>query len=171
MKAINKKLLDLTEDGNLQEIKRIENLKHIDFTSVRKDNTSLLSMFVELENDSLYYIKKCLNAGVDINHENNQGTTALHIASLSNKPELVDFLINQNAKYDTESYASLVVMKQLLNQKNELIICRLLEIVEDYSILKTNLNGLSGIDFDYLDNIKNKVDFIDKINNNLPEKL
>lgn len=91
MKSINRKLLEIAEDGNLKEIKRIENFKHIDWTSLREDNTSLLTIFVELDYDNIYYMKKCLDAGININHQNKQGTTALNIAAISNKAEIVDF--------------------------------------------------------------------------------
>jgi ankyrin repeat protein len=171
MKAINKKLLDLAEDGNSKEIKRIENFKHIDWTSLRKDNTSLLSMFIELDNDALYYIKKCLDAGANINQANNQGTTALHIAALSNKPEIVDFLILNNAKFDIQTDSSLIALKQILHEKYELIIYKLLEIVDDYPRLKDNLKHYKKDQLDYLDEIKKKVEFVQKIKDDLPEKI
>lgn len=172
MKAINKKLLDLAEDGNLAEIKRIEKFKHIDWTSLRKDNTSLLTLFIELENDSLYYMKKCLDAGIDVNHSNNQGTTALHIAALSNKSELVDFLISKGATLDIETESSLISFKQILNEKHELVLYKLLELVEDYPLLIKNLNKYDyyACDLNYLNEIKEKMEFMKKIKDDLPER-
>lgn len=173
MKSINKKLLEIAEDGNLEELKRIEKFKHIDWTSLREDNTSLLTIFVELEHDSLYYVKKCLDAGIDVNHQNKQGTTALHIAAISNNVQVVDFLISKGAKFDIESEASLISLKQILNGKNELIIHKILGIVYDYSCLIKNLEKYDyyPCDLDYLNEINEKSVFMKKIDYNLPEKV
>jgi len=47
-------------------------------------------------------IKKCLQDGIDINSQEDVGSTALHAAASSDKKEIVEFLISKGAKVDAK---------------------------------------------------------------------
>lgn len=87
--------------------------------------------FTSVKNYQLNSIKKYLQSGQDINAENDDGMTALHIACRSNNLELVKFLVDNKASINHQpegyeitplmtacSYGHMDIVKYLVEECN-----------------------------------------------------
>ena len=112
--------------------------------------------FVFYNNDEI--VKLLLNAGADIDKQNNNGNTALILASLDNYVEIVELLLNAGADIDKQNNKGNTALFYASKDNNIEIVKLLLNA--DADIDKQNNNGDTALILSAMDNNREMVELL-----------
>jgi ankyrin repeat protein len=120
----------------------INNGSNVDTANMYGDTPLILSNDYEIS-------KMLIEKGARINYQNNNGDSALHRATLKNNKQLINYLINQNAKTNITNYFMKMTPKEIALKK---------EIPDIIQLFKSNMIG--GKNNFYLKYLKYKKKYI-----------
>ena len=149
----NKDIFTCIKNNNIQSIK---NYIYFGY-DLNVDNYGYTPLIYVSISNQIEIAKLLLNAGADVNKQNNIGSTALIYAAYNNNIEIVKLLLNSDADIDKQNSAGRTALMSAAYNNNREIIELLLDYYADEFTLDYNNKSF----YDYL-NDKNKQYFLHK---------
>ena len=154
----NKDIFTYIKNNNIQSIKN-----YIDFGyDLNIDDYGYTPLIYVSISNQIEIAKLLLNAGADVNIQNNTGSTALIYAAYNNNIEIIKLLLNSDADIDKQNSAGRTALMSAAYNNNREIIELLLDYYADEFTLDYNNKSF----YDYL-NDENKQYFTQKYPNSV----
>jgi ankyrin repeat protein len=136
---------------------------NINFKNINGD-TSLHLIVKNLKSDKLYLLTKLLNKKIGLNHINNLGQNALHIAAENNNIEIAKILLENNINIDIQTIDDHLTPLIIATIHNNIEFCELL-LKYNPNIDSQDIYGNSVLNHSILNKSKQMIKlYYDKIN-------